>query len=50
MGQILSIPFVLLGIGFLIWAYTKKLPARAVHPEAAPKKKEATHFAKPLNK
>ena len=48
MGQILSIPFVLLGIGFLIWAYTKKIPARAVHPEAAPKKKEATHFARPL--
>ena len=49
MGQILSIPFVLLGIGFLVWAYSKKLPAMAVHPEHAPKKKEATHYAKPLN-
>lgn len=49
MGQILSIPFVLLGIGFLVWAYGKKLPAMAVHPEHAPKKKEATHYAKPLN-
>lgn len=27
MGQILSIPFVLLGIGFLVYAYKKKLPA-----------------------
>ena len=49
MGQILSIPFVLFGIGFLVWAYSKKLPAMAVHPEHAPKKKEATHYAKPLN-
>ena len=49
MGQILSIPFVLLGIGCLVWAYSKKLPAMAVHPEHAPKKKEATHYAKPLN-
>ena len=31
MGQILSIPFVLLGIGFLVYAFTKKLPAQAVH-------------------
>lgn len=28
MGQILSIPFVLLGIGFLVYAYKKKLPAQ----------------------
>lgn len=27
MGQILSIPFVLLGIGFLVYAYKKKIPA-----------------------
>ena len=45
MGQLLSIPFVLLGIGFLVYAYVKKIPARAVHPELGPKKKEATHFA-----
>ena len=48
MGQILSIPFVLLGIGFLVYAYTKKLPARAVHPESGPKAKPETHFARPL--
>jgi len=49
MGQLLSIPFVLLGIGCLIWAYKKKLPAMAVHQDHTHKKKEATHFAKPLN-
>ena len=48
MGQLLSIPFVLLGIGFLVYAYTKKIPARAVHPEPQKPKKEATHYAKPL--
>ena len=47
-GQLLSIPFVLLGIGLLVWAYRKKLPARAVHPEAGPKAKPETHFARPL--
>jgi prolipoprotein diacylglyceryl transferase len=31
MGQILSIPFVFLGIGFLVYAFTKRLPAQAVH-------------------
>lgn len=31
MGQLLSIPFVLLGIGFLVYAYSKKIPAMAVH-------------------
>ena len=49
MGQLLSIPFVLLGIGLLFYAFKTKLPARAVHPEAGPKQKEATHFARPLN-
>ena len=49
MGQLLSIPFVLLGIGLLVWAFRKKLPARAVHPEAGPKAKPGTHFARPLN-
>jgi len=49
MGQLLSIPFVLLGIGLLVWAFRKKLPARAVHPEAGPKAKPETHFARPLN-
>ena len=49
MGQLLSIPFILLGIGFLIWAFTKKIPARAIHPEVPKPKKEATHYAKPLS-
>ncbi len=49
MGQHLSIPFVLLGIGFIVYACVKKLPARAVHPESAPKAKPETHFARPLN-
>ncbi len=49
MGQLLSIPFILLGIGFLVYAFVKKIPARAVHPELGPKKKEATHFAKPVS-
>ena len=48
-GQLLSIPFVLLGIGMLIYAYKKKIPARAVHPETGPKKKEETHYARPVN-
>ena len=30
MGQLLSIPFVLLGIGLIVYAYVKKLPAAAV--------------------
>ncbi|MBR0052591.1 MAG: prolipoprotein diacylglyceryl transferase [Bacteroidales bacterium] len=49
MGQLLSIPFILLGIGFLIWAFAKKIPARAIHPEVPKPKKEATHYAKPLS-
>ena len=49
-GQLLSIPFVLLGIGLLVWAYKHKLPARAVHPEAGPKAKPETHFARPTNR
>ena len=49
MGQLLSIPFVLLGIGFLVYAYKKKQPARAVPPETGPRKKEETHYARPVN-
>ena len=37
------------GTGFLVYAYTKKLPERAVPPETGPKKKEETHYAKPLH-
>ena len=49
MGQLLSIPFILLGIFFLVWAAKTRIPARAVHPEPQKAKKEATHYAKPLN-
>ena len=49
MGQLLSIPFILLGIFFLVWAAKKRIPARAVHPEPVKPKKEATHYAKPLS-
>ena len=42
--------FILLGIFFLVWAFKKKIPARAVHPEQVKPKKEATHYAKPLSK
>ena len=49
MGQLLSIPFVLAGIAILVYAYYKRVPARAVKPEPAkPAKKEPTHYAKPL--
>ena len=50
MGQLLSIPFVLLGIGFLVYAYVKKLPAAAVHPEKTAQKKDPTHFAHSIEK
>lgn len=51
MGHILSIPFIIAGIALLIWAPRKGLPARATPPAPqAPKKKEETHFAKPLNR
>ena len=50
MGQWLSVPFILIGIFFLVWAFQKKIPARAVHPEPQKPRKEATHFAKPLSK
>ena len=49
MGQLLSIPFIIIGIFFLFWAFRKKLPARAVHPEQTKPRKEATHYAKSLN-
>ena len=46
MGQLLSIPFVLLGIGFLVYAFVRKQPARAVHAAPGPKApKGPTHFA-----
>lgn len=48
MGQILSIPFIVAGICLLVYAYTKKRPAKIVPP--APQKKEPTHYAKSLVK
>lgn len=34
MGQLLSIPFVLLGIGLLVYSFVKKTPAAVVHPSS----------------
>jgi ABC-type dipeptide/oligopeptide/nickel transport system permease component len=48
MGQWLSIPFILIGVGFLVYAYIRKQPARAVHPPKQKKKSEPTHYAKSL--
>ena len=47
MGQLLSIPFVLLGVAALVYAAVSKKPAAIVHPTPAPKAQ--THYAKPLN-
>ena len=48
MGQLLSIPFILLGAGLLIYSFIKKEPAEIVHPH---KQKQApTHYAKSLGK
>ena len=49
MGQTLSIPFIILGICLLVYAFQKKIPARAVIPDNRPKKAEPTHYAKSLN-
>ena len=47
MGQLLSIPFILLGAGILIYSFIKKEPAEIVHLQ---KQKQApTHYAKSLN-
>lgn len=47
MGQILSIPFILIGVGFLVYAFIRKQSAEAVIPDQN-RKKPATHYAKPL--
>ncbi len=47
-GQMLSIPFILLGIFFIVYSSIKKQPAAAVHPESVKAPKEETHYAKPL--
>ena len=46
MGQWLSIPFVLLGIGLLIYSFVKKQPAEIVHPQKP--KQKPTSYAKSL--
>ena len=46
MGQWLSIPFILMGAGILIYAFIKKQPVLAVHPEKP--KQKPTHYAKSL--
>ncbi len=46
MGQWLSIPFILMGIGMLIYAFIKKQPVLVVHPEKP--KQKPTHYAKSL--
>lgn len=48
-GQILSIPFIILGIGFLVYAWKKKQPARAVRQVPQSPKPTMTHYAKSLN-
>lgn len=46
MGQLLSIPFILLGAGLLAYSFIKKQPAAIVHP--AKVKGNPTHYAKGL--
>ena len=46
MGQLLSIPFILIGVGMLVYAFVKKQPVLAVHPEKP--KAKPTHYAKSL--
>ena len=48
MGQLLSIPFILIGVGILIYAFIKKQPVLIVHPEKV--KAKPTHYAKSLVK
>ena len=46
MGQLLSIPFILLGIGLLVYAFIKKQPAAIEHPKKD--KPDPSTFAKSL--
>ena len=48
MGQLLSIPFILMGLAILIYSYKKKLPIEAVHPQKP--KAQPTHYAKSIEK
>lgn len=47
-GQLLSLPFILLGIWFIIRGFIQKKPMVAVHSQR--KKADPTHFAKSLSK
>jgi len=49
MGQLLSVPFIVAGVALIIYAFVKKKPVAAIHPEIPKKKKEPTHYAKSLN-
>ena len=48
MGQWLSVPFILFGIGLIVYSYIKKIPVEAQHPQKP--KAQPTHYAKSLNK
>lgn len=48
MGQLLSIPFILMGLAILVYSYKKKLPIEAVHPQKP--KAQPTHYAKSIEK
>ena len=48
MGQILSIPFILIGVGILIYSLKWGKPAAIVHPQKP--KSQPTHYAKSLGK
>ena len=48
MGQLLSIPFILLGIGMLIYSIGWGKPGVIVYEQEEPKKQEPTHHAKSL--
>jgi prolipoprotein diacylglyceryltransferase len=48
MGQWLSVPFILLGIGFLVYSCVKKIPAAIVCPKKT--RQAPTNYAKSLSK
>ena len=48
MGQILSIPFILIGIGLLVYSLGWGKPAMIVHPQKP--KAQPTHYAKSFGK
>jgi prolipoprotein diacylglyceryltransferase len=43
MGQCLSIPFILIGVAFLVYSCVRKQPAAIVHPQ--PQKSKPTSYA-----